>query len=389
MRGVLCLDSRSFVQCVAYHPLIRCPQSTGMSHPLEFAKHVQHDAIGEAGPMSDEATKRPRVVTFGEGMVRLTPPRNERIERTISLDLSPGGAELNTAVTLACLGFDAEWVSRLPDNGLGHYLARQSRAHDVDLSHVNWVGDDEGRMGLYLLEEGADPRPSSVLYDRQHSAFARLKPGEFDWTAIFQGASAFHISGITPAVSEAAQAETMTAIQAANTAGVPVFFDLNYRSKLWTEAEARHSFMEIAPLVDVMFASRSGLNTFFGIEGDHETAMASALHKLGIAVCVMTRKKGKRSRSLRLSGMALGPSGHLHQTDWTDVEVVDRLGGGDAFAGGFIAGYIEDPANLNRSLELGLAASALKHTMPGDFLAASHAEIEAATLATDGGVLQR
>lgn len=339
--------------------------------------------------MAEEAKKRPRVVSFGEGMIRLTPPNNERLERTISLDLSPGGAELNTAVTLACLEVEAEWVSRLPDNGLGRYLARQSRAHKVDLSHVSWVDENEGRMGLYFLEEGTDPRPSSVLYDRQDSAFARLKPGEFDWPKIFVGASAFHISGITPAVSEAARAETMTAIQAANNASVPVFFDLNYRSKLWTEAEARHSFMEIAPLVDVMFASRSGLNTFFGIEGDHETAMAAALHKLGIAVCVMTRKKGKRSRSLKLSGMALGPSGHLHQTDWTEVEVVDRLGGGDAFAGGFIAGYIEDPANLNRSLELGLAASALKHTMPGDFLAATRAEIEAAMLATGGGVLQR
>ncbi len=339
--------------------------------------------------MIEEAPKHPRVVCFGEGMVRLTPPRNERLERTISLDLSPGGAELNTAVTLACLGIDVTWVSRLPNNGMGQLLARQSRAHGVDLSHVNWVSEDEGRMGLYFLEEGTDPRPSSVLYDRQNSAFPVSNQGSSIGPAIFNGASAFHISGITPAVSEAARAESMTAIQAANSASVPVFFDLNYRSKLWTEAEARHSFMEIAPFVDVMFASRGGLQTFFGIEGDHETAMAAALHKLGIAVCVMSRKRGKRSRSLKLSGMALGPSGHLHQTDWTEIEVVDRLGGGDAFAGGFIAGYIEDPANLNRSLELGLAASALKHTMPGDFLAASRSEIEAAILATDGGVLQR
>jgi 2-dehydro-3-deoxygluconokinase len=339
--------------------------------------------------MAEEATMRSRIVSFGEGMVRLTPPRNERLERTISLDLSPGGAELNTAVTLACLGLEAEWVSRLPDNGLGRYLARQSRAHGVELSHVNWVSEDEGRMGLYFLEEGTDPRPSSVLYDRKDSAFARLKPGEFDWASILAGASAFHISGITPAVSEAARAESMTAIQAANAASVPVFFDLNYRSKLWTEAEARHSFMEIAPFVDVMFASRGGLQTFFGIEGDHEGAMTAALHKLGIAVCVMTRKKGKRSRSLKLAGMALGPSGQVHQTDYTEIEVVDRLGGGDAFAGGFIAGYIEDPTNLTRSLELGLAASALKHTMPGDFLSATRAEIGAAILATDGGVLQR
>lgn len=339
--------------------------------------------------MAEQEITRPRVVTFGEGMIRLTPPRNDRLERSISLDLSPGGAELNTAVTLACLGIDATWVSRLPDTGAGRFLARQSLAHGVDFSHVNWVSEDEGRMGLYFLEEGTDPRPSSVLYDRQHSAFALLKPGEFDWPEILKGASAFHISGITPAVSETARAESMTAIQAANQANVPVFFDLNYRSKLWSEMEARHAFMEIAPLVDVMFASRGGLNTFFGIEGDHDEAMAAARQKLGIAVCVITRKRGKRSRSLKLSATALGQSGHAHITDWTSIEVVDRLGGGDAFAGGFIAGYIEDPENLQRALELGLAASALKHTMPGDFLAATRAEIEAAITATDGGVLQR
>lgn len=339
--------------------------------------------------MGAQESARPRVVTFGEGMIRLTPPRNERLERTISLDLSPGGAELNTAVTLACLGIDVEWVSRLPDNGAGRYLARQSRAHGVAIPHVKWAGEDDGRMGLYFLEEGADPRPSAVLYDRQHSAFARIRPGEFDWTAIFAGASAFHLSGITPAVSETARAETMAALQAANAAAVPVFFDLNYRSKLWTETEARHAFHEIAPFVDVMFASRGGLATFFGIEGDHEAAMAAARHKLGVAACVLTRKRGKKSRSLKLSAMAIGPSGHLHMTDWTSIEVVDRLGGGDAFAGGFIAGYIEDPMDLQRALELGLAASALKHTMPGDFLAATRAEIEAAVTASDGGVLQR
>jgi 2-dehydro-3-deoxygluconokinase len=339
--------------------------------------------------MTEEATKRPRVVSFGEGMIRLTPPRNERLERTISLDLSPGGAELNSAVTLACLGIEAEWVSRLPDNGAGRFLARQSRAHGVDISHVNWVSEDEGRMGLYFLEEATDPRPSSVLYDRQNSAFARLKPGEFDWAAILAGASAFHVSGITPAVSETARAETMTAVQAANNAGVPVFFDLNYRSKLWTEMEAKHCFMEIVPQVDVLFASRGGLRTFFDIEGDEEAILSTARQKLGIRVCVITRKRGKKSRSLKLAGLALGPSGQLHRTDWTDIEVVDRLGGGDAFAGGFIAGYINDPDDLQRALELGLAASALKHTMPGDFLAATKAEIEVISVATEGGALQR
>jgi 2-dehydro-3-deoxygluconokinase len=329
------------------------------------------------------------VVTFGEAMIRLTPPGNERIERSGTLTLSPGGAELNTAVTLAALGLNASWVSRLPENALARYLDRQARAHGVDMSQVIWVPEDEGRMGLYFLEEGTDPRPSAVVYDRKGSAIANVRPGEFDWGSIFDGANAFHISGITPAISPAARAESLAAIGAANAARVTVFFDLNYRSKLWTEAEARVCFQEIAPLVDVLFASRGNLRTFFGIEGDHEAVMAQARAKLGVAACVLTRKKSRASRSITLSATAMGRSGIAHETKWKSVEIVDRLGGGDAFAGGFIAGYLSGPDELEYALNLGIAASALKHTVPGDFLAATRQEIEDAAVQTAAGVLQR
>ena len=333
--------------------------------------------------------QRKHIVTFGEAMIRLTPPRNERLERTQSLDLSPGGAELNVAVTLACLDQPVTWVSRLPENGLGRFIAREARRAGVDLSHVQWAPESEGRMGLYFLEEGTDPRPSAVTYDRAHSSAARISAGAFDWPAIFKSASALHISGITPALGDGCRAETAAAMRAANAANVPVFFDLNYRSKLWSEDAARASFVELAPYVDVMFASRGGLRTFFGIEGDHAEAMSAARSKLGLAAIAVTRKKGKASRSLRLTAFAMGPGGLIVETDWTEIEVVDRLGGGDAFAGGFIAGYLEDPEDLTRAAKLGLAASALKHTVPGDFLCATRAEIEAATIAVDGGVLQR
>jgi 2-dehydro-3-deoxygluconokinase len=323
-------------------------------------------------------------------MIRLTPPRNERLERTRSLDLSPGGAELNTAVTLACLGYHAQWVSALPDTGPGRFVLRQARESGVDPEWTALVPESEGRTGLYFLEEGTDPRPSAVTYDRAGSAFSRIKPGTFDWERILDGAAAFHISGITPAVSEACRHETMAAIRAANAAGVPVFFDLNYRSKLWTEDEARACFVEVAPLADVMFASRANLRTFFGIEGDHESVLREAREKLGLAAIVLTRKRAKASRSLKLMAIALGQSGELIETDWKSIEVVDRLGGGDAFAGGFIAGYLEDPGHITRAAHLGLAASALKHTVIGDFLCATRAEIEAAMVAElDGGVLQR
>jgi 2-dehydro-3-deoxygluconokinase len=322
-------------------------------------------------------------------MVRLTPPGNERLERALSLDLTVGGAELNTAVTLACLDFPATWITRLPETSLGRMIERQARASRVDTGQIIWVGETEGRTGLYFLEEGVDPRPSAVTYDRAGSAIANTKPGDFDWHALLANATALHISGITPAISDGCRSETMSAFRAANELGIPIFFDLNYRSKLWSEDAARRCFLELAPKVDVLFASRGGLRTFFGIEGDHHEVMTEARNKLGVAAIALTRKKANGSRSLKLRGLAMGKSGEIVMTSWRDIEVVDRLGGGDAFAGGFIAAYLEDSEDLTKAVTLGLAASALKHTMPGDFLSATKAEIEAAMIAEDSGVLQR
>jgi 2-dehydro-3-deoxygluconokinase len=322
-------------------------------------------------------------------MVRLTPPGNERLERTTSLNLTVGGAELNSAVTLACLEVPATWVSRLPDVPFGRAIARGARAAGVDLSHLQWTPESGGKAGVYYLEEASDPRPSAVYYDRAGSAFARMAPGSFDWPHILQGARALHISGITPAVGPGPRAETMAAIRAANAAGVPVAFDLNFRSKLWTESEARACFVEIVPLVDILFTSRGGLRTFFNIEGDHAQVLDLARTRLGLAVTILSRKRGKVSRSVRLGSLAMGPDGVVVEGPWRETEVVDRLGGGDAFAGGFIAGYINDHADLPRALALASAAQALKHTMPGDFLCATKAEIEAAMATDETGVLQR
>lgn len=330
-----------------------------------------------------------KVVTFGEAMVRLTPPGNERLERTTSLDLAIGGAELNSAVTLTCLETRATWVSRLPETPFGRAIARGARAAGVDVSEVAWTPESGGRAGIYYLEEASDPRPSAVYYDRAGSAFARMAPGTFDWPRILSGARALLISGITPALGPGPRAETMAAIRAANAAGVPVAFDLNYRSKLWSESDARACFVEIVPLVDVLFASRGGIQTFFNITGDHASVLEAARTRLGLAVTVLSRKRGKASRSVRLGSLAMGPDGIILEGPWRDVEVVDRLGGGDAFAGGFIASYIVNPDDLARALALGSAAQALKHTMPGDFLCATRAEIEAAMAADEGGVLQR
>lgn len=330
-----------------------------------------------------------RVVTFGESMLRYTPPGNKRLELSEQLNVTVGGAEMNTAATLACLNTPATWISQLPDTPLGRSIARQAHAAGVDVSEVSWVPESFGRTGIYYLEEATDPRPSAVYYDRADSAFARMTPGTFDWPAILEGASAFHVSGITPAVSAGARAETMTAIRAANAHGVPVSFDLNFRSKLWTEAEARACFLEIAPLVTILFASRGNIRTFFGISGEYEEVMRTTRERLGVSVVVLSRKKSKASRSVKVGCQAMGPDGETVTGEWRSVEVVDRLGGGDAFAGGFLAGYVRDHDDLARAVALGGAAQALKHTMPGDLLTATAAEIEANVLDSDGGVLQR
>ena len=330
-----------------------------------------------------------RVVAFGEAMIRLTPPGNERLERTVSLNVTVGGAELNTCVTLACLGVPSAWVSALPDNPLGRQIARGARANGVDVSGVRWVPESEGRCGVYFLEEGTDPRPSAVTYDRAGSAIARVRPGTFDWPALLAGAAAFHLSGITPAISDGARAEAMAAIQAAREAGVTVAFDLNYRSKLWSEEAARACFQEIVPRVDILFAGRGNLRTFFGLGGSHEEVMRTARERLGVNVVALTRKKNRASRGIALASLAMGPDGTVGESAWREVEIVDRLGGGDAYAGGFIAAYLEKPTDLTRAASLGTAAAALKHTVPGDFLSATRAEIEAVLSSDERGALQR
>ena len=339
------------------------------------------------------------VVTFGEAMLRLTPPGNERLERTQSLGISGGGAELNTATGLACFGIPTTFVTVLPDNPLGRWLVRSARAHGVDDAGIQLQPEDGGRMGVYFLEEAVDPRASAVTYDRANSAMARIEPGRFDWPTILQGAAAFHVSGITPALGPGCRTETLTAIRVARELGVPVAFDLNYRSKLWSEAEAADCFLEIVPGVDILFAGKGALRTFFHIEGQVADVLARARAELGIGVVAMPRKKNVGSRGVRLSSWALGPSGELARAPWVETEIVDRLGGGDAFAAGFLAGYLEARVagddelaadlDLSRAVALGTAASALKHTVPGDFLCVSRPEIEAVASGVEAGTLQR
>src|SRR5262245_55716550 len=182
------------------------------------------------------------VVTFGEAMVRLAPPDFHRLEQANRLEVKVGGAELNTAVGLVRLGRSAAWVSRLTSNPLGRLIIHQVHAAGVNTQHVVWT--DQDRVGLYFLEFGAAPRASSVLYDRKGAAIAHLKPGMVSWTKVFAGAKAFHVTGITPALSASAAETTREAIKAAKGAGLLVSIDLNYRAKLWSPADANRWMTE-------------------------------------------------------------------------------------------------------------------------------------------------
>src|SRR3954447_22947613 len=190
----------------------------------------------------------PEIVTFGEAMIRLSPPQFRRLEQARSLDVQVGGAELNTAVALARLGHSSAWVSRLTDNPLGRLIANHAREAGVGTEHVVWTKDD--RVGVYFLEFGAAPRASSVLYDRKGAAIAGIKPGEVPWTTIFPGVKWFHVTGITPALSPSAADATREALEAAKAAKVTTSIDLNYRVKLWSTAEAGKWMSEFMPLCD-------------------------------------------------------------------------------------------------------------------------------------------
>src|SRR5476649_2169008 len=189
------------------------------------------------------------IITFGEAMIRLSPPNFLRFEQANSLDLKVGGAELNTAVGLARLGHTAAWVSRLTNNPLGKLIANHAREAGVSTEHVVWTGDD--RVGVYFLEFGAAPRASSVLYDRKGAAIAGIRPGMVDWAKVFAGAKWFHVSGIAPALSASAAETTREAMQAARAAKVGTSVDLNYRVKLWSQAEAGRVMSELMQYCDV------------------------------------------------------------------------------------------------------------------------------------------
>ena len=314
------------------------------------------------------------IVTFGEAMIRLSPPSFLRLEQARSLDLRVGGAELNTAVGLARLGHATAWVSRLTNNPLGRLIANHAREAGVSSEHVVWTNDD--RVGLYFLEFGAAPRASSVVYDRKNAAIASLKPGTVPWAKVFAGAKWFHVTGITPGLSASAAEVTKEALVAAKAAGLQTSCDLNYRVKLWTPAEAGKCMAELMAHTDVLITTEEDIERVFGIKGkDYEEAAALTAQQFGLKIVAITLRENPLVWKNSWTAMAYQTGGLVLRTKTYEVEIVDRLGAGDSFAAGFIHGYLE--RDLQYALDFGVAASALKHSIPGDFAWITRDEVEA------------
>lgn len=330
------------------------------------------------------------IVTFGEAMVRLAPPHFERLEQATALDVQVGGGELNVAVGVSRLGLKSVWVSRLPQNAVARLMENRVRQMGVDTSEILWTS--EGRVGLYFVEFGAAPRPSSVLYDRAYSAISAIRPGEVDWPRIFTGAKWFHTSGITPALSDSAAAATREALRAARDAGVTVSYDLNYRSKLWSPDRAQAMQEPMMEYVDVLITTEEDTHVVFkirasagsgesGVKGFTEVAaepykeIAQRLHEKFQfkAVAITLRENPLVWRNTWTAICYAG--GRFYEDVKYDLEIVDRVGGGDSFSAGFIYGRLVK-GSYEAAVRYGNAFSALKHTNPGDFNWATLAEVE-------------
>jgi 2-dehydro-3-deoxygluconokinase len=305
------------------------------------------------------------LVTFGEAMVRFSPPALQRLEQASSLAATVGGSELNVAVLAARLGVASRWVSHLPDNALGRMIESRAREQGVD-ARVEWTAD--GRVGLYFVEIGG-ARISSVLYDRAGSAISRITPGSIDWASVFAGARWYHVSGITPALSDGAARVTAESLAAAKRAGLTVSYDLNYRNKLWSAQQASAVQGPLMEFVDVLTTTAEDARVVFGIGGDDPAEVARALQqRFAIGAVAIT---------LRDDALAtvIAADGKVHSAPRCDVETVDPIGAGDAFCGGLIVSRLEN-RGWDDAVRFAAATSALKHTMPGDFCLVTRTEVE-------------
>jgi len=338
-----------------------------------------------------------KVVTLGEIMLRLSTPGYERFVQADSFDVVYGGGEANVAVSLANYGHDAYFVSKLPKNEIGQSAINALRRYGVHTDHIVRGGD---RVGIYYLESGASMRPSKVIYDRAHSSIAEADSSDFDFDEIFKDADWFHFSGITPALSEKAAVMTEEALKAAKRHNVTVSVDLNYRKKLWTPEKAKEVMSNLMQYVDVCIGNEEDAEKVLGFKpgktdvtsGDLELAgykdiFEQMKKKFGFKYVISSLRESYSASDNGWSACAYDGKEFYHSRKY-DIRIVDRVGGGDSFAAGVIYGLLEG-RNFKDALEFGVAASALKHTVLGDFNMVTKDEVETLLKGDASGRVQR
>lgn len=325
-----------------------------------------------------------RSLSFGEIMLRLTPPGFERIIQASRFEASYAGAEASVAVSLKAFGHQAAFVSVLPKNALGDAAAAWLRYYGVDDSAVL---RRDGRLGAYFLEGGAAQRPSTVLYDRAGSAIALAPASSYDWNALLADRQHFHVTGITAALSPACAQATADALRTAKDLGVMTSFDLNYRAKLWSREQARATIEPLLSNVDLLIGNEADADDVLGItapatdvaEGKIEHASYESVARqiqatYGCRLVAITLRESESASINHWSGCLLAEGEFLLSRRYT-MHVVDRVGAGDAFCGGLVAALL-DQNSPRDALEFAVAASCLKHSIPGDFNKVSKAEVE-------------
>ncbi|MBZ0295158.1 MAG: sugar kinase [Anaerolineae bacterium] len=325
--------------------------------------------------MSSNATQYD-LITLGETMWRLSPPSHIRLDIAQTLDIQVGGSESNTAIALARLGKRVAWWSRLPKNPLGQHIAQVLRTYGVDVSGIYW--QENARLGTYFIEFGSSPRPTQVIYDRANSAASQMEPSDFDWSAL-KHTRRLHLTGITPALSQSCLETTRRAIAEAKANGVALSFDINYRAKLWSWDQCRPYMDELATQADLAFIALRDARNLLQKPDATACAAASKLYERwsGTSVIVTQGEKG---------AVTFEGSEH-HEVPAYKVQIVDRVGAGDAFSAGVLCGLLDNKP-LPEAVQFGTAAAALKMTVPGDIALIAHHEVEA-LLASDSTEIQR
>jgi 2-dehydro-3-deoxygluconokinase len=339
-------------------------------------------------------------LSFGEIMLRLRTPGYERFFQSPQFEATFGGGEANVAVSLSNYGFDAGFISALPDNDIGQNAVNSLRGLGVDVSNIKRSGD---RVGIYFLETGANQRPSKVIYDRANSSISQCKPGDFDWPTIFKGAKWLHITGITPALSQDCADLSLECVKEAQKAGVTTSCDFNFRGKLWKYGKRAPEVMQdLVKHIDVGIANEEDcqksldISVDVDVEAGHlDTSKYEALSQKvldiypGMSTIAITLRESINANINGWSAcMRDRENGFLLSKKYELTDIVDRVGGGDSFASAFIAGMnlYED---RQQSLEFAVAGSALKHSILGDYNRVSRAEVENLMGGDGSGRVQR